>query len=541
MKTFIKNVCCGAIILLLACVTLFAGCEFNPKNRKLVTNKNEYYSNEEILITAKGNENNWVGVYRLTDDTTSVEAIRWYWVNKNGYVSGTPYSLQRAATYNESRQAFRNFPAGTYKAMLFEGEGENKIIKEMKVFTVKKEKLSAPEAPTDLQYKIYNPESGLANGKVKVYFEDDFMATDVMLYWANEQGVLENYTNLATFRVTSNPVSFEMYDNTIIPKEATKLIAFGVNNAGISTNYAEYSLPTNCGYNLEGNVVSEFNVVSDVHIAIQKTHLASEDAIELHSKHFVKMCNDIVKISPNSDGLFIVGDIANSGRESEWQKAVELAKTVNGLPQVYYSLGNHDLYFGSYNTQAGYFKKYANTDSVYYEKEINGYHHLFLGSESNHKSGVDADLSMAQLNWFDQTLHTLTANEPNKPVFVYLHQSLYNTIAGSFEGQGWDGIMQETEFREIVKKYPQIVMFNGHSHWDLNTRGSMHTKTEELPNIFNTSSVAYLWSSYYMPQGEYLKGSQGYYIKVYEDKILVLGRDFEQGKWIPSACFEAKI
>ena len=92
-----------------------------------------------------------------------------------------------------------------------------------------------------------------------------------------------------------------------------------------------------------------------------------------------------------------------------------------------------------------------------------------------------------------------------------------------------------------MAKYPQIYMFNGHSHWDMNTRGSMHDKSDGLPNIFNTASVAYLWSSFYVPTGEYMRGSQGYYVKIYDGKVLVMGRDFENGKWIPSACFEAKI
>ena len=126
-------------------------------------------------------------------------------------------------------------------------------------------------------------------------------------------------------------------------------------------------------------------------------------------------------------------------------------------------------------------------------------------------------------------------------MFVYLHQSLYNTIAGSFEGQGWDGVVQNDQLKAIVAKYPQIYMFNGHSHWDLNTRGSMHDKSDGLPNIFNTSSVAYLWSSYYTPRGEYVEGSQGYYVKIYKNKVLVLGRDFVTNQWIPSACFQAKI
>ena len=101
--------------------------------------------------------------------------------------------------------------------------------------------------------------------------------------------------------------------------------------------------------------------------------------------------------------------------------------------------------------------------------------------------------------------------------------------------------MQDERVREILKKYPQVYFFNGHSHWDMNSHGNAHLATNDLPNVFNTASVAYLWTSYDNPTGEYLRGSQGYYIYVYEDKVLVLGRDFEQEKFIPSACYEAKI
>ena len=93
----------------------------------------------------------------------------------------------------------------------------------------------------------------------------------------------------------------------------------------------------------------------------------------------------------------------------------------------------------------------------------------------------------------------------------------------------------------FISKYKNVLFFNGHSHWDLNSYQTMYTKDDNLPNIFNTASVAYLWSSYYLNTGEYLKGSQGYYVEVYEDKILVLGRDFTNSKWIPSACFIANI
>ena len=79
-------------------------------------------------------------------------------------------------------------------------------------------------------------------------------------------------------------------------------------------------------------------------------------------------------------------------------------------------------------------------------------------------------------------------------------------------------------------------MFNGHSHWTLDADNSIYAPKNSAA-IFNTASVSYLWQSYDLPTGERLEGSQGYYVKVYSDSVVVLGRDFANGKWVSSAQF----
>jgi hypothetical protein len=52
--------------------------------------------------------------------------------------------------------------------------------------------------------------------------------------------------------------------------------------------------------------------------------------------------------------------------------------------------------------------------------------------------------------------------------------------------------------------------------------------------LFNTGSVADLW----VPStGESVVGSQGYYVQVYKEMVLVRGRDFVTGEWVASAQF----
>jgi hypothetical protein len=81
-------------------------------------------------------------------------------------------------------------------------------------------------------------------------------------------------------------------------------------------------------------------------------------------------------------------------------------------------------------------------------------------------------------------------------------------------------------------------MFNGHSHWYFDADRNIHVE-EGMPTIFNCSSVGYLWNDYNLVEGEYEMGSQGYYVRVYEDRIEVLGRNFEKEdrNWASSAQF----
>jgi hypothetical protein len=211
---------------------------------------------------------------------------------------------------------------------------------------------------------------------------------------------------------------------------------------------------------------------------------------------------------------------------------------------MYLAIGNHDLWNNGNDMSKinALFCKYAklpdgtNVGDTSYDFWLNGYHFVILGTDVY--NSLTATLNMDTLNWLDSVL--AENRDPERPSFVFLHQSLYNTVSGSLEGQGWNGVETPVEkmMRQILAKYPETVMFNGHSHWELNSDSCMYTPTEELPiNIFNTASVSYLWTSYNVTEGERLEGSQGYYLRVYKDKILVLGRDFSTGEWVASAQF----
>ncbi|MNJ55426.1 hypothetical protein D3C77_509130 [compost metagenome] len=118
---------------------------------------------------------------------------------------------------------------------------------------------------------------------------------------------------------------------------------------------------------------------------------------------------------------------------------------------------------------------------------------------------------------------------------MFLHQPLVNTVAGSSDSQNWYGVTEDKQLREILLKYPQVILFTGHTHWEMESTHTLHYDQAHPagPTMLNAASTAYLWND----EDEPIMGSQGYYVEVYPDEVKIKGRDFLCRKWIPTAQF----
>jgi len=545
-------------------------CSCSPseiiENSLLIMNKDTYLRYEDIYIkTTYTGSDSWIGIFKESDELNDSNLIRYANTNLNGYVPNKYYNVQKSYRFNEENDQYRNFPGGNYKAVLFKSSIESKYEPlEINYFTIKSQNeaiLSSPKLPTNVTYELNDKNSGLAGGKLILTFDEKtFNTTAIKMYWGDSEGnKLEDYKAIKTYAIYSSISEIEFDNYMVIPSEAKTLLIYTI-NANFSDTYRKisekpYVFPLeNANSLVNDNYNSKFVICSDIHIATVDYNLGSgPETKELHTSHLKSMIEDTNEVIGKDEEIVVIGDIANSGQESEWKLADEILKTDSSNRNIYYTMGNHDLYnlngVGNYSDSFNIFKKYTNENRVYYEVEFDGFHHLILGSESNNNTkGVDADLSDDQLNWLDTKLSQYYLEDNKKPIFVYLHQSLYNTIAGSLVGQGWNGVIQDEQLRNILKKYPNATLFDGHSHWEMESESNMFIGNESLPNkIFNTSSVAYLWTgkdyenatisnndtSYYV----YKKGSEGYYIFNYDNYTLVLGRDFISKKYIPSACY----
>ena len=146
---------------------------------------------------------------------------------------------------------------------------------------------------------------------------------------------------------------------------------------------------------------------------------------------------------------------------------------------------------------------------------------------------------------------------------------------------GWDGIIAgddaykkwkasgvwntkgkyEQAFRDILEKYPEAMMFSGHTHRDMTELHNYYDPTDAgstLPNyLFNTAAVAYVSTGFfddgvstsyseswhaqtYTLYGETKQkwdSSKGYYVRVYENCVEIWGREFSTSEWVPNAMY----
>ncbi|USK36723.1 metallophosphoesterase (plasmid) [Bacillus sp. F19] len=254
------------------------------------------------------------------------------------------------------------------------------------------------------------------------------------------------------------------------------------------------------------------NVISDLHITNQQTY-----------EKFSAALQDLYEIDPEVDAMVINGDMTNYGTDKEYSKLRELLEQSPKPEKTYMTIGNHEFFNRQGNeVNIKRFTDFIGEDHVYYEKMVEGYSFIFLGSETWGPDGPlkdAANLSEEQLNWLEDTLEKRSKNK--KPIFVFLHQQMEET----FDCPLPILIIQNKELNDILSKYPQSILFSGHTHQDLH-RPSIIQKDFTM---INTASVYY--TTFYGQE------SQGWHLEVYDDKIIVKGRDFYRKQWIPEAQY----
>ncbi len=513
----------SAILLLCLATALFAAIPTTAANTRLFANKTEYEFGEQIMITATGGGTDWVGLYlRGEIPGTGIASIYWTYVAD---VSGQATAIKSYENKGSTRSDYFDIPSGDYTVYLLENDGYN-IIEKVDI----KVKPTAANVPFSATYEKSTDISYRADGVI-TFTAEDKLPSGYTVYWANESGPLDDFGAFSSVSCNSKETTLELPSHTLIPRGADRFLI--CIKGGSLDNAVTVMLPSDAMAPDIGAPTLRFSVLSDIHINSTSSHT--------YNQNFKAALQDIVSVAPSTEAIFINGDIADRGSEAEYEEYNKMVDEYSSDIPVYCSIGNHDFRGGK--NDAGQIEMFLNAtgskDKVYYDMYIGDVHYIMLGSERNADGSSRAYLSNEQLSWLSKTL----AQDRGKdtPVFVFLHQGIKDTVAGTRESeiavQNWHGIQQEAKFKKILSDYPQVVLFSGHSHWTLQSPNSMTLVGESSVTALNTASVAYLWDD----RNAHINGSQGYFVEMYEDMVIFRGRNFEDGVWIPEAQFVLEL
>lgn len=168
------------------------------------------------------------------------------------------------------------------------------------------------------------------------------------------------------------------------------------------------------------------------------------------------------------DSFFIAGDITNKGSREEFDSFKEIydygkEKGLNILCTV--AKGHDSITMGKKSLE--YYSALTGQETDFH-RVIGGYH--FIGvSTSRLKKHFN---SQFQKMWLKKELDKAVKDTPDKPVFLMHHEHVKYTVYGSYDEDGWGKIL----FADLLKKYPQVVDFSGHSHYPVNDPRSVWQK-----------------------------------------------------------------
>lgn len=203
--------------------------------------------------------------------------------------------------------------------------------------------------------------------------------------------------------------------------------------------------------------VIRFMVASDTHIdaAGDKASRRINKAIKL-SYAIAEADKEYQKL----DAVMFVGDVTNSGRKDQFCgfKSTTDSALKDGTQLIAALAKSHD---GSTMDKKSleYFSELTGLENDIHTV-INGFHFITLSASKTE----DEHYSEYQREWLRTQLNAAVQDDPSKPIFVANHEHVKNTVYGSTDADGW-GI---DYFSDILKDYPQIVHFSGHSHYPVN-------------------------------------------------------------------------
>lgn len=273
--------------------------------------------------------------------------------------------------------------------------------------------------------------------------------------------------------------------------------------------------------------IYSFGVISDVHIGVAT---AEDDLIRAIDFFSVYGCSHVC----------CCGDIAQNGKISQLETYKSLIHD-----KVHTVMGNHD-WWGVPTGQ-------SDPISIDDWENILDKEHSYYFSQGNDifimmsMSSTDAGcFTTEQMQWLQAVLE----ENRNKRCFIFEHLFPYNPncCGNAYNLYTDDGLWKLGYYREtfesLLRHYKNVILFHGHSHIPFEYQTNMVEYPANYDNYYgihsiHTPGLARLRKKADNDSGytQDASGSQGYVVDVYDDYIIVKGRDFVAGKFLPIAHY----
>lgn len=342
------------------------------------------------------------------------------------------------------------------------------------------------------------------------------------LRYVDADGVMEDYAEIFSFKITKEGENAQykgFIPENCAPVGATAIGVFNSSNEKVK----ELSLGSLKTSGL-GKKLYSFAALSDSHIGVR----TGEEDLTAALQYFEN----------EEDIAFTVicGDLTHNGDDEQLTTWKSITDTYSSTP-VYGISGNHEaggpfspLSMDALEPYTGQdlFYSFTHGDDVY----------IMVGMYQTHQSKTP--FADGELQWLYETLE---ANR-NKRCFVFMHLFPWNGSGDAVDCYGAN-YLNNTDgkvFYNLMKHYKNAMWFHGHSHakFELQEVNYMNTYDNNcarhsihIPSLASPADIAANGTNY----SKDYNGSEGYIVDVYENKIVLRGRDFISGKFLPIASY----
>jgi len=399
-------------------------------------------------------------------------------------------------------------------------------------------------------YNFANETKGIADGTITVVAKDSTAGyTKVTLYYANADGILENYTPLKTLKFANGSVTYTVNGKRSFPMEATKIYA--VFSADDKDDYIYvYDIPAEKRITEKKEPIVSFYSLSDFHNTTYD-YVLGDRSIYYTRENAIR---DIFNNKDRYDFVILNGDnICHSKPEhyAKFDAMLDRFKAEDVL--TFFTVGNHEFHVSDgksekpkleggdeeiYLQMLDEHQEYLKTQGYELDREKNGWYYSFEANGikiimcatpyPNYATDTcDGVIAGEQLKWLERQL--FDAEKSNKPVFVLSHIGIAEYIPPAYVNEA--GLANHEELKTVLNRHANLFFGSGHTHSNINmdwhtlVAGNQTTQFTHYNEGSTTNTYEYDENGNYL--GYETDYSIGYCVDIYDDMVVFQGRLFE--------------